>query len=143
MGAKENEALIRMIYDEYNKGNYDVYDECFADNFVSIRHDGTKLNKDEYRAFYQNVLNSFPDIQRNIKDLIVTDDRAAMYYVWTGTDKRGAGGRTPTGKMLEIKEMYFITFNKDGRICEYRQYGDTAAMGVQLGMLVPKEEVQS
>ena len=134
--AEENEALIRRVYDEYNKGNYDVYDECFADDFVSIRHDGTKLNKDEYRQFYQRILNWFPDIQRTIKDLVVTEDRVAMYYTWTGTDKLDMGGRTPTGKVIEVKEMYFITFNKDGKISEYRQYGDTHSMQYQLGMLV-------
>jgi len=140
--AEKNEALIRMIYDEYNKGNLNVYDEYFADDFVSIRHDGNKLNKDEYRQFYQNIQNWFPDIHRTIKDLIVTDDRAALFFTWTGTDKFDRGGRTPTGKVIEVKEMYFITFNEDGKISEYRQYGDSAAMGVQLGMLVPKEEVQ-
>ena len=136
MGAKENEALIRRIYEEYNKVNYDIYDECYSDDFISIRHDGAKLNKDEYRQFYQNILNLFPDIQRNIKDLIVTDDRAAMYYTWTATVQPNEQVRIPSSKVIEVKEMYFMTFDKDGKISEYRQYGDTHSMRYQLGMLV-------
>jgi hypothetical protein len=34
MSVEENEATIRRIWDECNRGNLDVIDQCFADSFV-------------------------------------------------------------------------------------------------------------
>jgi steroid delta-isomerase-like uncharacterized protein len=141
--AEENEALIRRVYDEYNKGNYDVYDECFTDDFVSIRHDGSKMDKASYKQFLtERILRNYPDIQRTIDDLIVSEDRAALYYTWTGTDNAQIQGRpTPSGKKLTIKELYFIRF-KDGKISEYRQYGDVYGMMLQMGSLIDRRPLE-
>lgn len=35
MTVEENKAIIRKVDEEFNKGNYDVIDECFSDNFPS------------------------------------------------------------------------------------------------------------
>jgi steroid delta-isomerase-like uncharacterized protein len=136
MGAKENEALIRKIYDEYNKGNHDAFDDSFSDDFKVIRHDGNILDKPTYKQFLTNVTTRYPDMHRVIQDLIVTEDRAALYYSWTGTDSVGTAERPASGKKLEVKELYFIRFT-DGKISEYRQYSDAYGMMVQLGVLVP------
>jgi steroid delta-isomerase-like uncharacterized protein len=143
MGIEENEALLRKVYDEYNKGNYDVYDEFFADDFISIRHDGTKMDKTSYKQFLTGrILRNYPDIQRTIDDLIVTDDRAALYYSWTGTDNAQIQGRpAPTGNKLRVKELYFIRF-KDGKISEYRQYGDAYSMMLQMGALADRRPLE-
>ena len=140
MSVEENKALIYKVYDEYNKENYDVYDECFADDFISIRHDGNTLDKESYKQFLIMIKTGFPDIHRTMEDIIVTEDRAALYFTWTGTDKFEFQGRTPTGKLIKVKEVYFIRF-KDGKISEYRQYGDTHSMRYQLGALVDAEEI--
>jgi steroid delta-isomerase-like uncharacterized protein len=135
MSVEENKALLYKIYDEYNKGNYDVYDECFSDDFLSYRWDGNVLDKKAYKQMLLGFQDSFPGIQRTIQDIIVTEDRAALYYTWTGTDNFTRQGRTPTGKLLNVKEIYFIRF-KNGKISEYRQYGDAYGLGYQLGALV-------
>jgi steroid delta-isomerase-like uncharacterized protein len=137
MGIEENTALIYKLYDEYNKGNYDYYDECFSDDFVAHRPGGP-LNKNGYKEFLVNISGGFPDIHRTIHEVIVTEDKAALYYTWTGTDKLEIGGRTPTGKRIRVKEIIFMSF-KDGKISEFRPYGDQHSMLHQLGMPLPEE----
>ena len=48
--VEENKALIYKLYDEYNKGNYDFYDECFSDDFIAYRPNAT-LDKAGYKEF--------------------------------------------------------------------------------------------
>jgi len=138
MSVEENESLIYRVYDEYNKGNYDVYDECFSDDFISYRWDGSVQDKRTYKQRLMGFEKQFPGIKRTIQDLIVTDDRAALYYSWTGTDNFQAPGRIPTVKMLRVNEMYFIRF-KDGKISEYKQYTEPHNIAHQLGMPVPDD----
>src|SRR3972149_2925542 len=123
MSIEQNKALIHKVIDEYNKGNYDVYDECFADDFVSYRSNGSVMDKKAYKEWLVSISSGFPGMQRTIQDIIVTEDRAALYYTRTGTDNLQRQGRPPTGKMIKVKEGYFIRF-KDGKISEYRQYGE-------------------
>ena len=139
MGIKENEALIRKVYDEFNKGNYDVVDEYYADNFVNFRHDGATQDRDGFKGFFAMVKKLFPDIKRTIEDLIVTEDRAALFFTWTGTDSVGTDTRQPTGKQIKVREIYFMRFD-NGKISEYRQYGDGYGMMFQLGRLVDVRE---
>jgi len=124
----------------------DVYDECFADDFLSYRWNGPALDKKAYKQMLLGFRDSFPGVQRTIRDVIVTEDQAALYYTWTGTDNYTFLGRTPTGKPLTCNEMYFIRF-KNGKISEYRQYGDAYALGIQLGALlipfyVPSDRIE-
>ena len=137
MGVEENKALIYKLYEEYNKGNYDFYDECFSDDFIAYRPNAT-LDKAGYKQFLLRAKDGFPDIHRVIEDLIVTEDRAALYYIWTGTDRLVMEGRTPTGKIIKVKETIFMSF-KDGKISEFRPYGDQHSMAHQLGMPLSEE----
>jgi predicted ester cyclase len=140
MSVEENKTLIYKIYDEYNKGNYDIYDECFANDFLSYRWDGNVLDKKAYKQMLLGFKEMFPGIQRTIQDIIVTEDRAALYFTWTGKDNYTSRGHTPTGKLLKVNELYFIRF-KNGKVSEYRQYGDAYGMAVQLGVYVEANKV--
>ncbi|MFC1900757.1 ester cyclase [Chloroflexota bacterium] len=138
MSVEENEAVIRKVYAEFNKGNYDVIDECYTDNFVNYRASGNTQDREGFKQFFLMMKDGFPDMQRTIQDLIVTEDRAALFFTWTGTDQWEYQGRTPTGKEITVREIYFIRFD-NGKISEYRQYGDAYGMMFQLGRLVDIE----
>ena len=138
MGIEENEALVRKVINETNKGNYDIIDECFADDFIRTRP-GSKVDRDGFKQFLLIMYKGFPDTERTIVDLIVTEDRAAIYFTWTGTHTGEFMGFPATGKKIRVKEVYFMRF-KDGKISEYRQFGDTNSMRQQLGAEPPPED---
>ena len=62
MGIEENEAVIRRVYDEINKGNYDIIDECFTDDFVNVTYIGETRDRDGFKQFLKNIDSGFPDI---------------------------------------------------------------------------------
>ena len=136
--AEENEALVRKVFNETNKGNYDIIDECFTDDFIRTRP-GHKADRDGFKQFLLTMYKGFPDTERTIVDLIVTEDRAAIYFTWTGTHTGEFMGFPATGKKIRVKEVYFMRF-KDGKISEYRQFGDTNSMRQQLGADPPAED---
>jgi predicted ester cyclase len=134
MPAKENKAIIYKVYDEFNKGNYDVIDEYFSDNFTLVRHNGESLDREGFKQLLIDMTKGFSDIQRNIENVVVSDDRGALFFMWEGTDKWEYEGRTPTGNRIKVREIYFVCF-EDGKISEYWQYSDSCNLAYQLGML--------
>ena len=138
MSVEQNKALIYHIYEELNKGNHDVIDECFCDDFISYREKEEPGDRKRFKQFLMNMDAGFPDIQRTIQDLIVTDDRAALYFTWIGTDNLKHQGRTPTGKLIKVKEVYFVRF-RDGKVSEYRHYSEPHHMAQQLGVRLPDD----
>jgi len=138
MSVEENKQLIHRIYDELNKRNYDVIDECFCDDFISYREKEKPGDRKTFKQFLMYMDSGFPDIKRTIQDLIVTEDRAALYFTWTGTDNLKHQGRNPTGKVINVKEVYFIRF-KDRKISEYRHYSEPHHMAQQLGVKLPDD----
>ena len=140
MSTEENKATIRRIYDEFNKGNYDIVDECFADDFKVVRNSGLVLDRDGLKNFLVGIQNGIPDLQRTLNDIVAEGDNVAFNFTWTGTDKNGIGGAPATGKQLTIKEAYFSRF-KNGKIVEYKQFSDTLVMLQQGGFLPPTQEI--
>jgi steroid delta-isomerase-like uncharacterized protein len=131
---KENQAIIYKVYDEFNKGNYDVIDEYFSDDFILVRHNGESLDREGFKKLLIDMTTGFSDIQWKIEDVVVADDRAALFFMWEGTDKWEYQGRTPTGNRIKVREIYFVCF-EDGKISEYWQYSDSYNLAYQLGML--------
>ena len=134
MSVKDNKEIIFKVYDEFNKGNYDVIDKYFSDNFMLVRHNGESLDREGFKQLLIDMTTGFSEIQRTIENVVVDDDRAALFFMWEGTDKWEFKGRTPTGNRIKVREIYFVCF-EDGKISEYWQYSDSCNLAYQLGML--------
>ena len=137
---EEKKAIIRNVFEEYNKGNYGVIDEYFADNFQVVRNSGAILDKDGYKGFVAMILKGIPDIQRTIGDMVAEGDCVAFNFTWTGTDTGGIGTAPVTGTKLTIKEAYFSRF-ENGKIVEFKQYSDSLVMLQQGGFLPSMQEI--
>ena len=88
--VKENKEVIEKWLNEVNKGNFDVMDEIFTNDFSAHHSIGFVVDRQRYKDAIKNLAtNVFPDIHRTLVDTIVTDDRAAVFYTWTGTDTGG------------------------------------------------------
>ena len=132
MGIEENKALVEKWIDGFNKGNFDIVDEVFSDDFIAYHSTGFTVDREQYKSAIQNICtNVFPDTYRTIEDIIVTEDRAAEFHTWVGTQTGEWRNTPPTNKKIKVREMHFIRF-KDGKISELRQYGDAYGMLYQL-----------
>ena len=137
MSVEDNKALIYRIYEELNKGNYDIIDECFADNFTITRHNGEIQDRETFKQVLIDMTANYTDIKRTIEDVVVSDDKAALFFTWEGIEKREQKGRAE--KPVKARLIYLICF-ENGRISEYLQYYDPYGMADQLDT---QEEVVS
>ena len=140
MSVEENKEIIKKVFEEYNKGNYSVIDEYFADNFQIVRNSGVILDKNGYKNFTAMILKGIPDIQRTMGDMVAEGDNIAFNFTWTGTDTGGIGDSLATGKHFTMKEAYFCRL-ENGKIVEFKQYSDTLVMLQQGGILPTTPEI--
>ena len=134
MGIEENKLLIEKWVDEFNKKNFDVVDKIFTDNFSAYHSTGIVVDRQQYKSAIQNLsTNVFPDTYRTIEDVIVTEDRAALFMTWIGTNIGEWRDNPPTNKKIKVREIYYLRF-ENGKISENRAYGDAYGMLYQLGM---------
>ena len=121
MSIEENKAVVLRFWEQFNKGNLEVMDECFADNFVRYAIDGTVMDREGYRHMCTSLFNTYPDIQATIGDMVGEGDKVAFYFTWSGTHKGESKGNPPTGKRFTMIEAYFTRF-EGGKIVEFRNF---------------------
>jgi predicted ester cyclase len=109
MSVEENKATIRHVWDEVNKGNLTVIDECFADNFVRIAHDGKTMDRQGYKNMSSFILKNTHDLRITVDDMVGEGDKVAYRMTLTGTN---------SGKQVVFSETYFARF-ENGKIIEY------------------------
>jgi predicted ester cyclase len=118
MSVEENKGIILHIWNECNRGNLAVIDECFADNFVRYAHDGTTMDRAGYRKMSAMILKNMPDCHVTIDDMVAEGDKVAFRITITGTETGGWGNMPPTNKRTVTKETYFARL-ENGKIVEY------------------------
>ncbi len=121
MSSEENKAVIIRFWEHYNKGNLEVMDECFSDNFVRYAIDGKVIDREGYRQKCTKLLNMYPDIKVTIGDIVAEGDKVAFYFTISGTHKNESKSNPPTSKRFTILEAYFSRF-EDGKIVEFRNF---------------------
>ena len=109
MSIEENKATIIHIWNESNRGNLTVIDECFADDFVRRAYDGTTMDRLAYKNFGDMVLKNIPDFEAAIDEIVAEGNKVAFRMTMTGTEG---------GKPFVEKETYFARF-EGGKIVEY------------------------
>ena len=120
MDIEENKALIIRFWDEVNKGNLSIVDECFADNFVRYAADGQTMDRDGYKNFATGLLNHFPDIHCTVDDIVAEEDRVAFRFTWTATVQNDTpDGSYKKGEQIKVTEDYFCRL-ENGKIVEFK-----------------------
>jgi len=135
MSEDSNRALVRRFYEEvWAKGNLDVADELFADDYV--RHDlragdptpGPEGQKDIAAAFRT----AFPDLRWEIDFLLADGDFVAGRWTATGTHLGPWAGVEPTGRPMSFSGINVFRFS-GGRVVEIWNHRDDLGLRQQLG----------
>lgn len=135
MGVAENKALVLRFYDEvWDKGNVDVADEVFHDDYV--RHDlrptpaqpgaaGQAKIASDFRA-------AFPDLRFRVGLILGDGDFVVGRWTATGTHTGPWGSVEPTGKAVELSGVNIFRF-EGGKVAEIWNHRDDLGLMVQLG----------
>jgi steroid delta-isomerase-like uncharacterized protein len=134
VSAEKNKALIRRFYEEvWDKGNVDVADEVFADDYV--RHDlrpgaatpgpeGQKRVAADFRA-------AFPDLNWQIDLLIADEDFVVGRWTASGTHRGSWGAVEPTGRAVRFSGVNIFRV-EEGKVAELWNHRDDLGLTQQL-----------
>jgi len=121
-GTERNKALVRKIVEEmFNRGNYDVAPEIFADEFVDRGHEQVidkKGGPEGFSRFVANVRAALPDLNATIQSMVAEGDYVAMWNTGIGTHRGELFGMPPSGKQVNVRDFHFFRFS-DGKIVEH------------------------
>ena len=138
MGTAENKALVIRFFDEvWDKGNVDVADEVFRDDYV--RHDlrpGAALPGPAGQAkIASDFREAFPDLRFRIGMVIGEGDFVVARWTATGTHTGAWGTIEPSGAEVEFSGVNIFRFEGD-KVAEIWNHRDDLGLMDQIGQAV-------
>ncbi len=133
------EDLARHAVEQYNKKNYDVFDEAFAEDEIDHGPTGETRGPEGPKEGLKTLHNAFPDLEITIDELIAEGDTVALRSTQRGTHEGEFMGIEPTGKQIEVENMVFARF-EDGKVVERWIQSDRLGLMQQLGAVDPPGE---
>jgi len=131
---EENKAIHRRVYEEvWNKGNLDVVDEIFDDNYI-YHLLPQRRGPDWYKDMYHGLAGAFSDFHCKIEDMVAEGDRVVVRTTITGRHTREYLGVAPTDKEISVTEIAIVRI-KDHKIVEEWGSPDLFSMMHQLGAI--------
>jgi predicted ester cyclase len=128
--------IVKRLFEEPWKGNFEVIDEFVAPNYVG--HDPAEpepiRGPEGLRANIEKYLAGFPGGGVTVDDQIVDGDKVATRWTGRGTQTGEVAGIAPTGKEVTISGLT-ISRLEGGMVVEEWATWDTLGMLIQLGAI--------
>jgi steroid delta-isomerase-like uncharacterized protein len=141
MTESENKILVRSFAEAGNQNDLAAFDALLTPDFA--RHseatpEVTVTTCEEFKQFYRDTAETFPDQRMNLDKLVAEGNRVAFWGTFSGTQRGPMGPFPPTGKRLvsDCAGMFRI---EDGRIAELWVTWDNLSGLIQLGLFPPPE----
>ena len=132
----DHTVSIQRLYDLINAGDIDGFGRQIADDFVEHEElPGIPPTKDGVIQYFQMLLAAFPDMRMDVKDLIVSGDKAVARVRVSGTHQGEFMGIPATGRSVSINLIDITRFGDDGLAREHWGLSDQFAMMQQLGLI--------
>ncbi|MDX1547523.1 MAG: ester cyclase [Rhodothermales bacterium] len=122
---------IRRALDRLNQGDLEGYLALYSDAAV-LHGYGLPPGKESIRAYYQAVLDAFPDAHVVLEDVLEDEDRAAARYTMTATHTGAFMGHPPTGRSVTLPGLSILRF-EGGQVAERWAQADLLGLMQQIG----------
>ena len=139
MLEEENKTFVRRFYEEvWGKGNLDVADELYAENFVDHNPVDPNLPPgiEGFKQIVPMFRTAFPDLQFTVEDLIADGDKVVSRLTIRATHKGEFMGILPTGKQATITAIDIVRI-VDGKMVERWGEVDMFRLMQELGGIPP------
>ena len=129
-------AVVRRNTEEVQgKGNFDIFDELFADDFIDhTTQPGTTPDKAGVRKLYTYMPMAFPDFHAKIHWQLTDGDRVTTYKTYYGTHDGPFLGIAPTHRKIHFESVDVMRV-QDGKITDHWGVGNLFSLMQQLGAL--------
>jgi predicted ester cyclase len=115
MSSEENKAIVRSLFEVFNKHNLALLDELIAPDYVD--HPRQLRGLESYKQYLTMFYNSFPDTHETIEGIIAEGDKVCIHLKGTATHTGEYRGLAPTGKKTTW-EGFVVWRIVDGKIVE-------------------------
>lgn len=131
--TQQNEAIVRKLFDgAWSAGQFAGLDRLIAPEMqFHFRGRGRPMTVEQFQGMVGMWRTAFPDLQFTTHEVVVSGDRAAARFTFTGTHRAPLFGIEPTGRTVNVTMMAFFRF-ADGRIVEMWEDYDEHGMRQQL-----------
>jgi len=132
MSLETNKAVVRKLFEVFDKHNPALIDELVAQDYVD--HARQFRGLENYKQHLTIYFKAFPDSHETIEDIVAEGDKVCIRIKGTGTNKGEYLGLAPTGKKVtwEANTIYRIS---DGKIAEMWAFSDELNFSKQLGII--------
>jgi steroid delta-isomerase-like uncharacterized protein len=136
-------AVVRRNTEEVQgRGNFDVFEELFADNFIDhTPQPGTTPDKAGVRRLYTYLRAAFPDFYAEIHWQLADRDRVTTYKTYHGTHEGPFLGVAPTHRKIHFEAVDVMRV-QNGQITEHWGVGNLLSLMQQIGGWIPSTEAQ-
>lgn len=127
-------AVVRRNTEEVqSKGNFDVFEELFADDFLDhTPQPNMTPDKAGARGLYKALREAFPDFRAVIHWQTADGEVVTTFKTYHGTHKGTFLGIPPTGKKIQFETVDSMRVH-DGRIKEHWGVANLLSLVQQLG----------
>ena len=122
---EDNKAMVRRLMEAINADEMDVMDELFTPELA----EPTKRSFTAFRL-------AFPDWRMEIAELVAEGNTVVGRFRCSGTNQGEFKGVPPTGKRMEVDEVYFLRVD-NGKFVDFWGLEDDLARMRQLGLISP------
>jgi steroid delta-isomerase-like uncharacterized protein len=129
-------AVVRRNTEEVQgKGDFAVFEELFAQNFVDhTPQPGRTADREGARQLYQALRDAFPDFHAVIHWQAADGDLVTTFKTYHGTHKGEFFGIAPTGRSIQFETVDAMRV-RNGQITEHWGVANLFSLMDQLGAL--------
>jgi predicted ester cyclase len=121
---EENRAMVRRLVEGINAGDIEsTVDELFAPRAAR-----------RVKRLFTSFHSAFPDWREEIVELVAEENTVAGRFRCSGTHKGEFLGEAPTGKRMEVDEVFFFRVD-DGLFVDFWALEDSLSRMHQLGLV--------
>ena len=134
--SANNKALVHRWFEEvWNQGREATIDELFAEDAVTRGLGESDLEvrgPAQFKIFFFNLRNSFPDMHITIEDTVAEGDKVVVRATIQGTHLGDGIGVPVTGRRIHIAGIFIIRL-VNGKFVEAWNSWDQLGMLRQIG----------
>ena len=122
--SEESKAMVRPLVEAINAGKEDAaVDELFAPRAAR-----------RVKRLFAEFRSAVPDWREEVVELVAEGDTVAGRFKCSGTHWGEFLGEAPTGKHMEVEEVFFLR-TEDGEFVDFWALEDDLGRMRQLGLL--------
>jgi steroid delta-isomerase-like uncharacterized protein len=129
----ENKRAVQALFETFNTGALDQLERLLAPDYVGPQGDRGPAG---FRKIMVGLRTAFPDIHYTVDELVAEDDRVAIRWHWTGTNRAPFRGYPVSGKPMTNPGVGIFRLAA-GKIVSATMETDRLGFLEQLGVVPP------